>query len=221
MAVARASTGEQGASPVRRSKVRGMLLVGLTGGIGSGKSTVADALVGRGAVLIDADRIVHELQAPGTQVFAEMVERFGNGIVAVDGSLDREAVAGIVFGDPEALGALGSIVHPRVHEEIERRVAEQADTDNVVVLDIPLLGQSGWPGILGTIVVDTPAEVALERLVSSRGMSESDASARIDAQIGREERLAFADFVLDNSGTSGELDAEIARVWEWIHRLRD
>jgi dephospho-CoA kinase len=196
-----------------------MLLVGLTGGIGSGKSTVAAALVARGAVLIDADQIVHDLQRPGTEVFNEMVDCFGEGIVAVDGSLDRKAVAGIVFGDPDALAKLGAIVHPRVHEEIERRVSEQADTDRVVVLDIPLLGETGWPGILGTIVVDLPPEVAVDRLVAHRGFSETDARARIEAQMDRDERLAFADFVVDNSGTVEDLNAEVGRAWEWIQGL--
>lgn len=196
-----------------------MLLVGLTGGIGSGKSTVAAALVARGAVLIDADQIVHDLQRPGTVVFNEMVDRFGDGIVADDGSLDRQAVAGIVFSDTEALAALGAIVHPRVHREIESRVAEQSDTDNVVVLDIPLLGETGWPGILGTIVVDLPPEVAIDRLVANRGFSESDARSRIEAQMDRDERLAFADFVVDNSGTIDDLTAEVERAWEWIQDL--
>jgi dephospho-CoA kinase len=196
-----------------------MLLVGLTGGIGSGKSTVAAALVARGAVLIDADQIVHDLQRPGTVVFNEMVDCFGEGIVAVDGSLDRKAVAEIVFGDPDALAKLGAIVHPRVHEEIERRVQEQAETDSVVVLDIPLLGETGWPGILGTIVVDLPPEVAVDRLVAHRGFAESDARARIEAQMDREERLAFADFVVDNSGTVDDLTAEVGRAWEWIQGL--
>lgn len=196
-----------------------MLLVGLTGGMGSGKSTVASALVARGAVLVDADQIVHDLQRPGTVVFNEMVDCFGEGIVAVDGSLDRKAVAGIVFGDTDALAKLGVIVHPRVHEEIERRVAEQFDTDNVVVLDIPLLGETGWPGILGTIVVDLPPEVAVDRLVAHRGFSESDARARIEAQMDRDERLAFADFVVDNSGTVDDLTAEVGRAWEWIQGL--
>lgn len=196
-----------------------MLLVGLTGGIGSGKSTVASALVDRGAVLIDADRIVHDLQRPGTPVFDEMVRCFGERIVSGDGSLDRKAVAGIVFGDPEALAELGAIVHPRVHEEIKRRVAEQVDTDNVVVLDIPLLGEVGWPGMLGTIVVDLEPEVAVDRLVAHRGFSESDARARIETQLGRDERMAFADFVVDNSGTVDDLTAEVGRAWEWIRSL--
>lgn len=196
-----------------------MILVGLTGGIGSGKSTVGRALVERGAVLVDADEIVHRLQSPGTNVFAEMVERFGDGIVAEDGSLDRAAVAAIVFNDADALADLGSIVHPRVHEEIERRVAEQVDGDNVVVLDIPLLGEAGWPGLQGTIVVDLEPDVAVSRLVEHRGFDEGDARARIDAQIGREERLAMADFVVDNSGAPDDLGPEIDRLWRWISSL--
>jgi dephospho-CoA kinase len=196
-----------------------MRLIGLTGGIGSGKSTVSAGLVRRGAVLVDADAIVRELQQPGTTVFAEMVERFGEGIVAADGSLDRAAVAGIVFNDPEALAALGLIVHPRVHEEIERRVAEQAGTDNVVVLDIPLLAEAGWPGLIGTIVVDLDPEVAVLRLVAHRGFDEADARARIANQAGREARLATADFVVDNGGTVEQLDGEVDRAWEWIHTL--
>lgn len=197
-----------------------MVLVGLTGGIGSGKSTVAAGLVERGAVLVDADAIVHELQRPGTVVFSEMVERFGEGIVAEDGSLDRGAVADLVFSDPEALAALGSIVHPRVHEEIERRIEEQSGTDNVVLLDIPLLGEAGWPGLAGTIVVDLPVEVALERLVTHRGFSEEDARSRVEAQISRTERLAFADFVIDNSGTPEDLEEQLDLAWEWIATLR-
>ena len=196
-----------------------MLLVGLTGGIGSGKSTVGRALVERGAVLVDADEIVRRLQSPGTNVFAEMVERFGSGIVAADGTLDRQAVAEIVFNDEAALADLGAIVHPRVHEEIERRVAEQVDTDNVVVLDIPLLGEAGWPGLQGTIVVDLHPDTAVSRLVEHRGFTEADALARIDAQIGRSERLEMADFVVENSGPLEDLETEIERLWQWIGSL--
>lgn len=195
------------------------MLVGLTGGIGSGKSTVGRALVERGAVLVDADEIVRRLQSPGTNVFAEMVERFGSGIVAADGTLDRQAVAEIVFNDEAALADLGAIVHPRVHEEIERRVAEQVDTDNVVVLDIPLLGEAGWPGLQGTIVVDLHPDTAVSRLVEHRGFTEADALARIDAQIGRSERLEMADFVVENSGPLEDLETEIERLWEWIGSL--
>lgn len=196
-----------------------MLLIGLTGGIGAGKSTVSAGLARRGAVIVDADAIVRELQQPGTQVFAEMVERFGPGIVSPEGGLDRAAVAELVFTDPEALADLGSIVHPRVSEEIVRRVEEQRDTDNVVVLDIPLLAESGWPDLRGTIVVDLDPEVAVRRLVAHRGFSEDDARNRIANQVAREERLAKADFVVDNHGEPHELEAEIDRAWAWIGSL--
>ena len=196
-----------------------MRLIGLTGGIGSGKSSVSAALARRGALVVDADAIVHEIQRPGTVVFDEMVERFGPGIVAADGTLDRPAVAAIVFADPEALSDLGGIVHPRVHEEIERRVAEAAGTDQVVVLDIPLLDRNGWPGLEGTIVVDLDPEVAVERLVAHRGMPEADARARIANQADRQDRLALADFVIDNSGTLEDLEGEVDRAWTWIESL--
>jgi len=196
-----------------------MRLIGLTGGIGSGKSSVSAALARRGARIVDADAIVRELQSPGTVVFDEMVERFGPVIVAADGSLDRQAVADIVFNDEQALADLGLIVHPRVHEEIERRVAEAEGTDDVVVLDIPLLDRSGWPGLLGTVVVDLDPEVAIARLVEHRGFTETDARARIAAQIGRSERLELADFVVDNGGTLADLEAQVDRLWAWIAEL--
>lgn len=196
-----------------------MLLIGLTGGIGAGKSSVSAALARRGAVVVDADAIVKELQQPGTEVFGEMVERFGSGIVAEDGSLDRAAVAEVVFTDPQALADLGAIVHPRVHTEIERRIAEQEGTDRVVVLDIPLLAEAGWPGLVATIVVDLDPEIAVERLVAHRGFSEADARNRIANQIEREHRLSKADLVIDNHGDAAGLEAEVDRAWSWIHTL--
>ena len=196
-----------------------MRLIGLTGGIGSGKSSVSAALARRGARIVDADVIVRELQSPGTVVFAEMVDRFGPGIVAEDGSLDRQAVADIVFSDEQALADLGLIVHPRVHEEIERRVADAEGTDDVVVLDIPLLDRSGWPGLLGTVVVDLDPEVAIARLVEHRGFTEADARARIAAQIERSDRLELADFVVDNGGTLADLEVQVDRLWAWIAGL--
>lgn len=197
-----------------------MLLIGLTGGIGAGKSSVSAALARHGAVIVDADAIVRELQQPGTVVFQEMVDHFGPGIIGPEGGLDRAAVASVVFTDPEALADLGAIVHPRVHSEIERRVAEQAGTDNVVVLDIPLLAESGWPGLVATIVVDLDPEVAVERLVRHRGFTEDDARNRIARQAGRDERLARADLVIDNHGEPHQLEAEVDRAWEWIQTLR-
>lgn len=199
--------------------VGSVLLIGLTGGIGAGKSSVSASLARRGAVIVDADAIVKELQQPGTEVFGEMVERFGPGIVAEDGSLDRAAIASVVFSDPDALAELGAIVHPRVHAEIVRRVAEQADTDHVVVLDIPLLAEAGWPGLVGTIVVDLDPDVAVARLVAHRGFSESDARNRIANQMEREHRLAKADLVIDNHGDPEALEREVDRAWAWIHTL--
>ena len=197
-----------------------MRTIGLTGGIGSGKSSVSALLAAKGAVVIDADAITREVQEPGTEVFLAMVERFGPGIVAADGALDRQAVADIVFNDPEALKALNDIVHPAVGAETTRRLLEQADTDNLVVLDIPLLVESaGKRPVAGVIVVDVDPEVAVRRLVSSRGMQEDDVRARMSRQATREERLARADLVIDNSGTLEELEARITALWPEIEAL--
>ena len=195
--------------------------MGLTGGIGAGKSTVSARLRARGAVIVDADAITKELQQPGTEVFAAMVARFGDGILAADGTLDRQAVADIVFNDPEELVALNSIVHPAVGKEIFRRIQERIGTDDVVVLDVPLLGKNGLYQVAGVLVVDTPIETAVRRLVELRGMDEADARARIANQISREERVAGADHVIDNSGTEDDLDAQIDGVWAWIESMPD
>jgi len=199
----------------------------LTGGIGAGKSTVADGLVDRGAILIDADRIVRELQAPGTPVFRAMVERWGQKIVAPDGSLDRAAVAAIVFNDAEELQALNTIVHPAVRAEMMARLAAVADTDAVVVLDIPLLvdeqgsARSEYRDLAGIVVVDADPELAVERLAAHRGFSEVDARARVARQASREQRVEAADYVVDNSGTIEALDAELDRLWAWIGSLAE
>jgi len=193
--------------------------IGLTGGIGSGKSTVAALLVEKGAVLIDADAIVREVQEPGTPVFAAMVERFGEGIVAADGTLDRAAVAAIVFNDPDELKALNAIVHPAVADEMTRRREALAQTDATVLLDIPLLVESQYSGLAGIIVVDVDPELAVERLVRYRGFTEDDARARISRQASREERLKIADFVIDNSGDLDHLREQVDRCWEWIGSL--
>jgi dephospho-CoA kinase len=194
--------------------------IGLTGGIGSGKSTVSALLTAKGAVVIDADAITKELQQPGTEVFDKMVERFGPGIVAADGTLDRPAVAEIVFNDPEALQDLNAIVHPAVGAETTRRILEQADTDNLVVLDIPLLVENaGKREVAGIVVVDVDPEVALRRLVEHRGMAEEDARARMARQATREERLARADLVIDNSGTPEDLARLVDELWPQIEAL--
>jgi dephospho-CoA kinase len=193
--------------------------IGLTGGIGSGKSTVSALLAARGAVVIDADAITHEVQAPGSPVVAAMVERFGPAIVDEHGALIRAAVAEIVFADPAALKDLNKIVHPAVGLEIARRLAEEADTDHLVVLDIPLLVEGGRDDLVGIVVVDVDPEVALRRLVEHRGMREDDARARMARQATREERLAKADIVIDNSGTPDELARAVADAWPRIVAL--
>lgn len=197
-----------------------MKVVALTGGIGSGKSTVSALLAARGAVVVDADVVVREVQEPGTPVFQAMVERFGPGIVAADGTLDRQAVADIVFNDPDALAALNAIVHPAVGAEIYARIASHEGTDDVVIADIPLLVE-GKSAIArsGLLVVDVPTELQVERLVAFRGFPEADARARISRQASREERLGQADKVIDNGGSPEELAARIDDVWAWIEGL--
>ena len=190
-----------------------MLLIGLTGGIGSGKSTVSALLAAKGAVIIDADAITRELQQPGTDVFAAMVERFGPGILAADGTLDRAAVADRVFNDADALKDLTSIVHPAVGVEIARRLEAERETDHLVVLDVPLLVESGRDDLAALVVVDVDPEIAVARLVEQRGMREEDARARMANQVAREDRLAKADLVIDNSGTPAALAAQIDDLW--------
>jgi len=196
-----------------------MLVVGLTGGIGSGKSTVSALLAARGAVVIDADAIVHEVQAPGGAAFQPIVDRFGPGVVTVDGTLDRPAIAAIVFDDPQALSDLNSITHPIVGQVIFDRMKAEAESDRVVVLDVPLLVETGRDNTAGVIVVDCPVEVAVARAVARGPAPEPDVRKRIAAQASREERLARADFVIDNSGDRGHLEAEVDRDWAWIHQL--
>ena len=196
-----------------------MILVGLTGGIGSGKSTVSALLAQRGAVIVDADAIVRELQQPGTPVFEAIVERFGTGVVAADGTLDRAALAAIVFNDADALKDLNGIVHPATGVAIAERVAAQRGTDKVVVLDVPLLAEGRRHTVQAVLVVDTPVEVAVRRLVDQRGMPEADARARIANQATREERRAMADHVIDNSGERADLEAAVDRAWAWMQTL--
>ena len=199
-----------------------MLVIGLTGGIGSGKSSVSARLADRGAVVVDADAIVKELQAAGTSVFDAMVTRFGAGIVGEDGELDRQAVADIVFVDSDALADLGKIVHPAVGDEIAARLARaEADpTDPVVILDIPLLVESGRDDMAGMLVVDVDPALAVERLVEHRGFSADDARSRMANQASREERTAKADHVVDNSGSLTDLEGQVDAAWAWIQSLR-
>jgi dephospho-CoA kinase len=197
-----------------------VLVIGLTGGIGSGKSTVSAMLAAKGAMVVDADAIVRDLQRPGTPVFAAMVERFGPGIVAADGTLDRERLADLVFDDPDELADLSAIVHPAVGAEIARRMQELAETDRVVVLDVPLMVESrnAYP-VAGLLVVDVDPEVALRRVVEQRGMRAEDVRARMARQATRQQRLARADRVIDNNGTLDDLRTQVDDAWAWITAL--
>lgn len=196
-----------------------MILVGLTGGIGSGKSTVSGLLQARGAVIIDADAIVREVQQPGSPVLAELAQKFGSDVLAEDGSLDRQAVANIVFTDPDALKSLNAIVHPAVGREMNERMIAQRVSNNVVILDIPLLTENPREGLQGRIVVDIPVELQVQRLTSFRGFDEADARARISRQATRQERLDKADFVVDNSGGLEDLIPQIDLLWTWLLSL--
>ena len=196
-----------------------MLRVGLTGGIGAGKSEVSKRLAALGAVVIDADKAARAVVEPGTPGLARIVEAFGPGVLREDGSLDRPKLGEIVFASPEALATLNGITHPLVHEHIsaaeEAAIAAGGD-DLVLVHDIPLLAEGGPDRSRGfdvVIVVDVPAQTQLSRLVGSRGMPAEQASARMAAQATREQRLAIADIVIDNSGTLDALDKRVAEAW--------
>ena len=195
------------------------LEIGLTGGIGSGKSTVSAGLVDRGAVLIDADAIVRELQQPGKPVFEKMIERWGEKILSDEGELNRQAVADIVFKDSEEPLALNEIVHPLVREEIARLRDTYIGGGAPIILDIPLLIESGYEDLNGIIVVDLIPEEAVRRLVAYRRFSEDDAKNRISNQVKREDRIEKADFVVDNNGDLNSLNEEIDRAWNWIESL--
>ncbi|MDQ1357134.1 MAG: dephospho-CoA kinase [Acidimicrobiaceae bacterium] len=201
-----------------------MLVVGLTGGIGSGKSTVASLLAARGAVVIDADQVAREVASPGGASYQTLVDHFGPGVVRADGTLDRAAIAYEVFSDPEELAALNAITHPAIAAAIAARLAslaEVAGPRSIVVLDIPLVTEATRARyrLAGVIVVDAPHGVALRRLVEQRAMSESDAEARLKAQMSRADRRTLADVVIDNQGTRRELEAGVDRAWEWLEGL--
>ncbi|MFD1831915.1 dephospho-CoA kinase [Streptomyces desertarenae] len=195
-----------------------MLSVGLTGGIGSGKSEVSRLLGEHGAVIVDADRIAREVVAPGTEGHAAVVAEFGEEVLAPDGTLDRPRLGALVFGAPERLKALNAIVHPLVgarSAELQRAAGEDA----VVVHDVPLLVENGLGPLYDlVVVVDASTENRLDRLVRLRGMTEADARARMAAQATREQRLAVADVVIDNDGSPEQLRERVAELWR---RLRE
>jgi len=190
-----------------------MRFVGLTGGIGSGKSTVAEMLTARGAVVIDADALAREVVEPGTPGFEAVVAAFGEAIVAPDGGLDRSALASIVFADPGRRAQLEAIVHPAVARRVAEIAATHAETDDVVVLDSPLLIETGrHRDVELVIVVSAETDTQIQRLVT-RGMDEADARARLASQMPLAEKAEVADVVLDNEGTLDDLEGQVDRLW--------
>ncbi|MFE7956857.1 dephospho-CoA kinase [Streptomyces sp. NPDC057413] len=195
-----------------------MLTVGLTGGIGAGKSEVSRLLVECGAVLIDADRIAREVVEPGTPGLAAVVETFGPEVLTVDGRLDRPKLGSIVFADPAKLAALNAIVHPLVGAR-SRELEQAAAEDAVVVHDVPLLTENGLAPLYDVVVVvDASPATQLDRLVRLRGMTEEDARARMAAQASREKRLEIADIVIDNDVPLERLQRRVREVWEELAR---
>lgn len=193
-----------------------MILVGLTGGIGSGKTVVSSQLASHGAVVIDADLIVRELQLPGRPVFDAIVAEFGSSVLAPSGHLDRAALASLVFANSDSLKTLNSIVHPAVGREMMRRIDEQRDGTSVVVLDVPLLIENPRSGLSGVLVVDLDPEIAVQRLVEQRGFAEADARSRVNAQTSRARRRAAADWIIDNSGSRLDLARQVSAAWRWM-----
>jgi dephospho-CoA kinase len=191
-----------------------VLLVGLTGGIGSGKSTVARLLEKRGAVVFDADLLAREAVEPGTPGHAAVIERFGADVLAPGGELDREALASIVFADPAARRDLEQIVHPEVRRLFAEGSEAYRDTDRVVVFSAPLLVETGMHTAFEIlVVVSATVATQIERLMRQRGMSEPSIRARIDAQAPLEDKAAAADFLVDNEGSLDELESQVEQLW--------
>ncbi|GEB93859.1 dephospho-CoA kinase [Microbacterium lacticum] len=200
-----------------------MPLIALTGGIASGKSTIARRLADRGAVVVDADAIVRDVQAVGSPVLDEITAAFGEDVITADGALDRAALGARVFGDDEALARLNAIVHPAVRAESARRFAAAFDADPaaVVVYDVPLLVEARVDDPWDLIVVaDAPAALRAGRLVDERGLSESDAAARLASQVSDDRRRAIADVVIDTAGSLEETLTQADALWERLTATR-
>ena len=195
-----------------------MKLIGLTGAIGSGKSSVSALFARKGAIIIDGDGIAKQLQQKGSATLQKMVDEFGD-ILLDTGDLDRAKVAQLVFGDADLLKRLNAIMHPAISAEILRQIEANTETDNVVVLDMPLLVENPREGMSGLVVVDVDPEVAISRLVQYRNMNEDDARRRMASQASREDRLKVADRVIDNSGSPDALNAQVDEVWDWFATL--
>jgi dephospho-CoA kinase len=199
-----------------------LLRVGLTGGIGSGKSEVSRRLAAHGAVLVDADVAAREVVEPGTPGLGEIVAVFGPGVLRPDGRLDRDRLGQIVFSSPDLRAKLNAIVHPLVHErmrQVEQEGIRASGPSAIVVHDVPLLAENGLAGGFDlVVVVDAPEHLQVERLAASRGMSPGHARERMAAQASREQRLAVADIVIDNSGSLRDLDRRVDEVWAGLRR---
>jgi dephospho-CoA kinase len=196
-----------------------VLLVGLTGGIGSGKSTVSAMLAERGAEIIDADHIAREVVMPGRDAWCKIRDHFGPGVLFADGSIDRQALADIVFGDKSKLALLNEITHPAIFKRIADRLEAAKDRDVIVVLDAALLIETGLAQRVDVLVVThSPKEVQVDRL-AAMGMPAAQANARIAAQAAPEERLARADIVIDNTGSLEDLGRRVDEVWKELERL--
>ena len=192
--------------------------IGLTGGIGAGKSEVSKRLAAQGAIVIDADLIAREVVEPGTDGLAEVIEAFGPGVLGPDGSLDRARLGDIVFADPQLLARLNAIVHPRVGARM-RELEDTALPGAIIVHDVPLITENNLADAYDlVVVVDVPPRIQLDRLVRLRGMSREQAQARIAAQAGRDQRLAVAGIVVDNSGSLAELDRQVGDLWAELRR---
>ena len=191
-----------------------MRLIGLTGDIAAGKSTVSQMLEEKGAVIVDADRIAREVVEPGTPALRAIAERFGPSVIRPDGTLDRAALAAMVFADDVALKDLNAITHPAIAAEVARRVAEHAGSDRVVVFDIALMRDKQQYGVELMVLVTAPEEERVRRMIGERGATEADARARIAAQAYLADRARHADVVIDNSGTRDDLARQVDALWE-------
>jgi dephospho-CoA kinase len=199
-------------------RIGGVLRVGLTGGIGSGKSEVSRRLAALGAVVIDADAIAREVVQPGTDGLAEVVQAFGREVLLPDGSLDRERLGEIVFASPELRATLNTIVHPKVGARMAE-LESAAGPGAIVVHDVPLIAENNLASHYDlVVVVDAPAAVQTRRLVRRRGLTREQARARMTAQASRKQRLAIADIVVDNSGSLSELDRQVGDLWSQLRR---
>jgi dephospho-CoA kinase len=195
-----------------------VLRVGLTGGIGAGKSEVSRRLAAQGAVIIDADAAARDVVAPGTEGLAEIIDAFGPGILLPDGSLDRPRLGDLVFADPSKRATLNAIIHPKVGTRMSE-LEQAAGPNAIVVHDVPLIAENGLAGAYDlVIVVDIPPRTQIDRLVKLRGMTRDQAKARIAAQATREQRLSIADIVVDNSGSLTELDRQVGDLWANLRR---